>query len=298
MNLFGKTIRLFLVEGNTNSLVTAELSNWTGIGIRVPKIKIKEYSSRAEFQKPGVYILFGKGENNEDAAYIGEAEVICERLLSHIATKEFWNEVVFFSSKDKYLNKASVKYLENRMHDLANKAGRYALDQNIPTRSELSEAEQAELEEFLANIKILTSTLGYRIFEAIAETIAEPIKKIIPSTTITTNTIPVLENNIFYCKNNKGANATGSPSTQGFVVFKDSLFVTNNLSSLNETIRKEKEQMLQNGTLIHENDLLKLTKDYVFSSPSRASSMIFGNSSNGLMAWQTDSGITLKQFEI
>lgn len=28
--LFGKTIRLFLVEGNTNGLVTAELSNWTG----------------------------------------------------------------------------------------------------------------------------------------------------------------------------------------------------------------------------------------------------------------------------
>jgi hypothetical protein len=295
MNIFGKTIRLFLLEGNTNSLVTAELSNWTGIGIRVPKIKIKEYSTRADFQKPGVYILFGKGENNEDAAYIGEAEVIYERLLHHITNKEFWNEVVFFCSKDKYLNKASVKYLENRMHDLANKAGRYVLDQNIPTRSELSEAEQAELDEFLANIKTLTSTLGYRIFEAIAETIADPVKTNILATSETNTTIA--ESHIFHCKNSKGADATGSPSTQGFVVYKDSLFIKNDLNSLSISIRKEKEQMLLSGLLVPENDLLKLTKDYVFSSPSRAAAMIFANSSNGLVAWQTKSGVSLKQFE-
>ena len=92
MSTFGKTIRLFLVDGTANGLTTAELSNWTGIGIKVPKIKIKEYSTRSEFQKPGIYILIGKGENNEEASYIGEAEVIAERLSNHIANKDFWNE--------------------------------------------------------------------------------------------------------------------------------------------------------------------------------------------------------------
>ena len=128
MNIsFGKTIRLFLLNGSTNGLTTVELSNWTGIGVKVPRIKRKDYYSRAEFQKPGVYILLGKDENDkdQDAAYIGEAEVISERLSHHLANKEFWNEVIFFSSKDKYLNKASVKYLEHRLHDIANKAGRY-----------------------------------------------------------------------------------------------------------------------------------------------------------------------------
>lgn len=95
MNSFGKTIRLFLVDGTVNGLTTAELSNWTGIGIKVPRIKIKEYSSRAEFQKPGVYILIGKGDNNEDAAYIGEAEVIADRLFQQISHKDFCNEVTF-----------------------------------------------------------------------------------------------------------------------------------------------------------------------------------------------------------
>lgn len=298
---FGKTIRLFLVEGNTNSLVTAELSNWTGIGIRVPKIKIKEYTNRAEFQKPGVYILFGKGENNEDAAYIGEAEIIYDRLLHHIANKEFWNEVIFFSSKDKYLNKASIKYLENRMHDLANKTGRYTLDQNIPTRSELSEAEQAELEEFLANIKILTSTLGYRIFEALSETIVDRVK-MVPTPTTTTTTVPiltpVLESNIFYCKNSAGVVATGSPSTEGFVVFKDSLFMLEDQPSLTTSISNEKAKMIETGFFTTENGFLKLVKDYVFNSSSRAASMILARSATGPGEWKTENGVSLKQIQL
>jgi len=220
---FGKTIRLFLVDGTPNSLITAELSNWTGIGIKVPRIKVKEYVNRVEFQKPGVYILIGKGENNEDVAYIGEAEVVADRLVQHISNKEFWNEVVFFGSKDKYLNKASVKYLENRLHELAVKAGRYTINQNIPTRSELSEAEQAELEEFLANVKALTATLGHRIFEALGETVESM----------------TLQPQVFYCKNGAGAESKGSPSTEGFIIYKDSLFMIQEQPSLADGIRIE-----------------------------------------------------------
>jgi hypothetical protein len=189
INSFGKTIRLFLVDGTVNGLMTVELSNWTGIGIKVPRIKVKEYSNRFEFQKPGVYILIGKDEQNEEAAYIGEAEIIYDRLLHHIANKEFWNEVIFFGSKDKYLNKASVKYLESRLHDMAIFAGRYKIAQNQPTKPELSEAEQAELEEFLANIKLLTATLGHKIFESLGETIEKNSTK----------------DEVFYCKNGAGA---------------------------------------------------------------------------------------------
>jgi hypothetical protein len=113
---FGKTIRLFLVEGNTNGLISAELSNWTGKAFKIPRIKVKEYLSREEFRNPGIYILFGKNEKNEDAAYIGEGEPVIERIKDHLSKKEFWNEVILFVSKDKYLNKASIKYLENRLH--------------------------------------------------------------------------------------------------------------------------------------------------------------------------------------
>lgn len=281
--MFGKTIRLFLLGGNTNSLVIAELSNWTGVGIKVPRIKVKEYNTRAEFQKAGVYILFGKDNNNQDAAYIGEAEIIADRLNSHLATKEFWNEVVFFTSKDKYLNKASVKYLEHRLHDTAIKAGRVKLlNGNTPTRSELSEAEQAELEEFLSNIKLLTSTLGHKLFDAIEDTLEKTADKV---------------TQLFYCKNAAGANATGSPSTEGFIVFKDSMFLKEHMTSVNESIRLEKAKMIEDGYFSIEGELLRLTRHYTFTSSSRAAAMVLGRSSNGRTEWKTEIGIMLKQLE-
>lgn len=282
MNTFGKTIRLFLVDGTTNGLTTAELSNWTGIGVKVPRIKIREYSNRTEFQKPGVYILIGKGENNEDAAYIGEAEVIANRLFQQIAEKDFWNEAIFFSSKDKYLNKASIKYLENRLHELALKAGRYSINQNTPTRSELSEAEQAELEEFLSHAKVLTATLGHKLFEALEETVEDN----------------EVQNQIFYCKNGAGANSTGSPSTEGFIVYKDSLFMSTEQPSVTNSISLERTKMLTEGILQVEGDFYKLTKDYIFTSSSRAATAILARSSSGPVEWKTEGGVQLKSFEV
>lgn len=282
MSTFGKTIRLFLVDGTANGLTTAELSNWTGIGVKVPRIKIREYSNRPEFQKPGIYILIGKGENNEDAAYIGEAEVIANRLFQQIADKDFWNEVIFFGSKDKYLNKASVKYLENRLHALALNAGRYTINQNTPTRSELSEAEQAELEEFLSHAKVLTATLGHKLFEALEETVEDN----------------EVQNQIFYCRNGAGAESKGSPSTEGFIVYKDSLFIITEQPSLADGIRLERQKMLNDGTLKIENDFYKLTKDYVFTSPSRAAAATLARSASGPLEWKTEGGIQLKSFEV
>lgn len=176
------------------------------------------------------------------------------------------------------------------MHELATKAGRYKIDQNIPTRSELSEAEQAELEEFLSNIKILTSALGCKIFEALEETISKPMIK-------ENLTASEVEPHLFYCKNSVGAAALGSPSTEGFVVFKGSIFMPENQPSLPESIRNEKADMIDAGILVKENDRLALTKDYVFNSSSRAAAMILARSATGPGEWKTEDGKTLKQIQ-
>ncbi|MBB5394141.1 GIY-YIG nuclease family protein [Mucilaginibacter sp. AK015] len=281
-NSFGKTIRLFLVEGNVNGLISAELSNWTGKAFKIPRIKVKEYASREEFRSPGVYILFGKNEKNESAAYIGEGEPVIDRIKEHLIKKDFWNEVIIFVSKDKYLNKASIKFLENKMHSIGNLANRfYIFNTNTPTLSGVSEAEQAELEEFLSNIKLLTSTLGHNIFENIQETL-----EVNKHTEIT-----------FICKNNAGALAYGSPSTEGFIVFDNSTFIKDGQPSLSESIRNEKAKMIIDGILLDNGDTLISTKPYTFNSSSRAAAMILGRSATGPGEWTTDEGITLKKFE-
>jgi hypothetical protein len=45
MKKFGKTIKLFLIDGEPNGRMTCELSNWTGKAYRIPRILVKESRS-------------------------------------------------------------------------------------------------------------------------------------------------------------------------------------------------------------------------------------------------------------
>lgn len=133
---FGKTIKLFLMDADPDGRIVCELSNWTGKAYKIPRGKIKDCSDRVELKSTAVYFLFGKAESStaKAKAYIGEAENVYTRLVQHVAEKEFWNEAVVFISKDENLNKAHIKYLESRLHDIAIQANRYdLLNGNTPT---------------------------------------------------------------------------------------------------------------------------------------------------------------------
>lgn len=157
-------------------------------------------------KKPGVYFLFGIQEDGKPLVYVGESEVIYKRLVEHLNTKDYWNECVVFISKDEYLNKAHIKYLEHRFYSLAKEANRYVIkNDTIPTKSNLSEAEEAELEEFIYNAKILIGTLGHKTFE--------PIKK----------TIDQEQDTLFYFERRGGKRGKGKgiPTSEGFIVSKE-----------------------------------------------------------------------------
>ncbi|MFH2120555.1 MAG: DUF4357 domain-containing protein [Pseudomonadota bacterium] len=78
------TIKLFLPRGDAKSLRTAEISNWTGKAVAAPRTELDELLAREELDKAGVYILIGSDPlTNAPRAYIGEAEVIRDRLKQH-----------------------------------------------------------------------------------------------------------------------------------------------------------------------------------------------------------------------
>lgn len=63
-------------------------------------------------------------------------------------------------SKDNLLNKAHVKYLENKFYSMAKAAGRSTvINSAIPTCSSISEYDEAMLEEFISNARLLVNTL-------------------------------------------------------------------------------------------------------------------------------------------
>ncbi|WP_158701754.1 GIY-YIG nuclease family protein [Lentibacillus sp. Marseille-P4043] len=117
-SVLGKTIKIFLIDGEPTGRMSAELSNWTGKAFKIPRNKIRDSKDRPELNGTGVYLLFGKDDEQyeTETAYIGEAEDVLKRLNQHLKEKDFWNEVIVLTNKDDNLNKAHIKYLEHHLY--------------------------------------------------------------------------------------------------------------------------------------------------------------------------------------
>ena len=59
---YGKSIELFLVNGTADSLIIAELSNWNGKAIKIPRIEVAS-CNRDDITQAGVYFLFCKEDD-------------------------------------------------------------------------------------------------------------------------------------------------------------------------------------------------------------------------------------------
>jgi hypothetical protein len=66
------------------------------------------------------------------------------------------------------------------------------------------------------------------------------------------------------------------------------------LSSFPNTLLELRNNLIKTGVLIENGEKMMFTKDFICSSPSQASALINGSSSNGLLAWKDSSGRTLK----
>ncbi|MEN0119704.1 MAG: GIY-YIG nuclease family protein, partial [Cellulomonas sp.] len=117
--ILGKSVRIYLKEGNVSGIKLGEVVNHTIQALACPRNKISDLNKyfQKEINRPGVYFLIGEDENNQNKVYIGEAENVWDRLKNHDTKKDFWSEVILFSSKDENLTKSHVKYLESRIID-------------------------------------------------------------------------------------------------------------------------------------------------------------------------------------
>jgi len=272
-----ETIKLFLPLGNAKRLRTVDISNWTGAAIAAPRSDLDQFLSRQELTKPGIYILLGADpKDGKLSAYIGEAEDVSNRVKQH-KQKDFWNTAIAIVSKDEYLTKSHVRYLEGRLIEVAGKIGRYKLLNTQISGSKLPESDKSDMEVFLERVIQLFPVLGSDLLTPIA----------------------VKEQVIFKCKM-KSAKATGQRTPNGFVVFKGSTAVLKDRASAKKqgpwTI-KLRGRLREDGTLVEKNGLLNFTKDTEFASPSAAAAVIHGGTAAGPLAWKTDDGRTLKKIE-
>jgi hypothetical protein len=278
---YGKSIELFLANGTADSLITAELSNWNGKAIKIPRIEVSD-CKRDDIKGAGVYFLFCKEEDDSDSVYIGESETVQDRLNQHIrdynADKEkfYWTTAVIFLGRD--LNKALIRYLEDRFVQIARECKRYkVLTKNTYGKTVMKESQTAAMEEFIDNVRILINALGYKVLE--------PTVHNSPTSTADDETLYL---------NQGSASGKGMITTEGFVLLAGAV--------LNE---KTSEKSLSKGaTNLRKKHLASdkvkdfvTTEDILFSSSSAAADFITGYSISGPATWKNATGVTLKELE-
>jgi len=206
--------------------------------------------------------------------YIGEAEDPLTRIRQHHADKKkgFWKNAIIFVSKTNHFTKSHVKYLEWLACNRSNSAGRYKIENsNTPNKPYVTEPLEADLQETFDTIETLLSVLGYPALEK-----------------------PKVESHTshYFC-GTKGAKAEGEPTSNGFIVFKDSTAVKTETPSINPSSSTLRKKLLEAGLLENDEKYFRLSKDHVFSSPSQASDVFLGRSSNGWTEWKDQNGTPL-----
>lgn len=280
--VYGKTIELFLVNGTADSLITAELSNWNGKAIKIPRIEVAS-CNRNDITQAGVYFLFCKEDDGSDSVYIGESENVKERLIQHLRDyqsekeKYYWNTAVTFVGRD--LNKALIRYLEDRLVEIARNSKRYiVLTKNTFSNTVMKESQIAVMEEFIDNVKVLINVLGYKVLEPL-------VQENLPSASVDDEMLFITSGSV---------NATGRVTTEGFVVYEGStLDNKGSVNSLSSGMKKLRQDLIESNKV--ENNVIK--ENILFSSSSAAASFVLGYSVSGPQRWKTKDGRTLKDIE-
>lgn len=276
------TIKIFLPHGDPKRLRTAELSNWTGKAVAGPRSEFDSILARDESSSAGIYFLTGnEPESGMPSVYIGEAESIRDRVKSHL-DKDYWNQIVFFISKDENLTKAHIRYCEGRLIDIAKSVGRAVVKNSQSSGSKLPEADREDMEVFLEKLQQLLPALGMEVF-------VPAISKADTSN---------LERELLSCEI-KGLKATGHLTPNGIVVFKGSqaVLLPRESSAKYPWSITMRNKLLEDGGLVAKESHLLFTQDIEFSSPSAAAAVIHGGQANGLTAWKNKSNQSLKELE-
>ena len=137
------------------------------------------------------------------------------------------------------------------------------------------------MEVFLARIRQLLPVLGSDILAPITQPAAKP-----------------QPGGVLYCRI-KGAEGRGQRTASGFVIFRGSTAVLAERPSAERWpyVMAQRKQLIAEGVLTEKNGFLFFTRDAEFSSPSAAAAVIHGGSANGLTAWKTEGGKSLKQLD-
>lgn len=274
----GRTIRLYLVDGSPTGTLTAEIINWTGKVLVSPRSNLAEIAKRPEVKRTGIYCLVGRDPDNpnQDCVYIGESDNVLSRLALHEKdeSKDFWTRTVIVTSKDENLTKSHVRFLESRLIQVANMAGRAKLTNGTaPPAPPMPEADVADMDYFLGQLQMILPVLGFNFLQ--------------PKPSFTKDAPAGATASPIFTLEAVGVKAEAREVDGEFVVLKGSTARKQGTPSW-DTYKSLRDDLIAEGKLVDatDPDLLAFADDVPFNSPSAAATVVRAGNANGRKEWK------------
>lgn len=294
-----RSIRLFLVDGSPNGILTAEIVNWTGHALTAPRSHLKQLLSRDECARTGVYFLVGPDPENpmRPQVYIGESDDVATRLKQHnrpqdSGGKDFWERVCLITSKDDNLTKAHVKYLESRLIGLAGQSGGcFLTNSNTNDYGSLPESDRSDMAFFIEQIRTILPVLGFDFLR--------DQKRL--SERVTKQKEQHQQAAVFVLEIPKHGIKAEAREVDGEMVVLEGSVVSSSWRSKSHYVSYQPlyTELKKSGVLrMGQDGKTRFTRDQSFSSPSAAAAIVAGRSTNGRTEWREKStGMTFGEWQ-
>jgi len=177
-----------------------------------------------------------------------------------------------------------AEYLEARLIQVTAQAGRVTLDNGTHPdfqRRRLPEADVANMEQFLANLRIILPVIGLDMLK--------------PQPKAVTHTAQPVEERTngevqFEIRHKSGVKATAVEEDGEFIVLEASEALTD-MGYVQQSYGGLKEKLIADGVLVPQDvplgtGRLRFAKPWSFSSPSAAAAVVLDRNSNGRLEWK------------
>ncbi len=284
-----RSIKIYLLNGDPEGIRSAQIVQSTTRAVAFRKLQLSEVKNKFdELSKAGVYLLLGYDEASSPIAYVGQSEVLAERLRFHSNKEDkiFWTDTIILSSIDENLTASHARYVEARLIADAQKNVRWNVvnSQGGNKEGKLPLPERDSMEQFIEDSKTLVGALGCDLFKTIAPDKNE-------------SSGGGASIHFFYKGQDFDAQLRITP-TQELVLQKGSKLRLKTANSVPEGVISLRTKLLDKAALLKSDDCLTLTTDYAFQSVSAAASIVSGASVNGRTAWKMIDGRTFSDWEM
>ncbi len=295
----GNTYTIVVPDGNPDSTKIIQKGNWIGELVQFSRESYKHNRNTSPYkeilERPGVYILIGPDDAGIKV-YIGEGDGIKGRIENHYINRDFWDTAIVITAGNDSFDKVQIQYIESKLVQTAYSANTCKMENgNSPNLPSTSHAARINAENTIHHILDCVRMLGYTIFTT-AQASPPPHQSPTNPTQMITSGTSLDQLFIFEAKvRDSQVHATGSYQNGKLIVSKGSV-CTHDISDKCPAAIASLKKQLEEQHIIQRagnNQPFVFTQDYAFKSPSAASGVISGRSSNGLTDWKTAQGITL-----